>query len=98
MKYHKKPFTNKRKLVDRGKKSKTMSEVKLVRNINTNPEDFLDRSLVQKKKNMHIAKESFGLKEDNPSQINCQNQFSHPSLSYIEQEFHKSLTKRKIHI
>ena len=39
-----------------GKKSKTMSEVKLVRNINTNPEDFLERSLVQKKKNMHMSK------------------------------------------
>ena len=30
-------------------------------------------------------------KEDNPSQRNCQNQLSHPNLSYIEQEFQKNL-------
>ena len=30
---------------------------------------------------------SFGLKEDNPPQGNCHNQFNHPSLSHIEQEY-----------
>ena len=34
--------------------------------------------------------------EDNPSQKNCQNQLSHPSLSHIEQECQESLTQGKI--
>ena len=38
----------------------------------------------------------FGLKEDNPSQRNCQNQLSHPSLSHIEQECEESLIQGKI--
>ena len=40
----------------------------------------------------------FGLKEDNPSQRNCQNQLSHPSLSHIEQECQESMIQGKIHI
>ena len=34
----------------------------------------------------------------NPSQRNCQNQLSHPSLSHIEQECQKRLIQGKIHI
>ena len=41
---------------------------------------------------------SFGLKEDNPSQINCQNQLSHPNLSQIERKSQESLIQGKIHI
>ena len=37
------------------------------------------------------------LKEENPSQRNCQNQLNHPSLSHIEQECQESLIKGKIH-
>ena len=37
-------------------------------------------------------------KEENPSQRNCQNQLSHPSLSHIEQECQESLIQGKIHI
>ena len=37
----------------------------------------------------------FGLKEDKPSQKNCQNQFSHPSVSHIEQECQESLIQGK---
>ena len=40
----------------------------------------------------------FGLKESNPSQRNCQNQLSHPSLSHIEQERQDSLIEVNIHI
>ena len=40
----------------------------------------------------------FGLKEDNLSQRNCQNQLSHPGLSHIEQEYQESLIQGKIHI
>ena len=39
----------------------------------------------------------FGLKEDNLSQRNCQNQLSHPGLSHIEQECQESLSQEKIH-
>ena len=39
----------------------------------------------------------FGLKEDNPSQRNCQNQLSHPGLSHIEPECQESLIQGKIH-
>ena len=35
---------------------------------------------------MHKSKNPFGLKEDNPSQSNCQNHVSHPSLSHIKQK------------
>ena len=39
----------------------------------------------------------FGLKEDNPSQRNCQNQLSHPDLTHTEQECQDSLIQGKIH-
>ena len=42
---------------------------------------------------MHL----FRLKEDNPSQRNCQNQLSHPGLSHIEQKYEESLIQGKIH-
>ena len=37
------------------------------------------------------------LKEDNPSQRNCKNQFDHPGLSHLEQGCQESLIKAKIH-
>ena len=40
MKWHQKPYT-KTKVIDRGKKSKTLTEVKPAENINKNPENFL---------------------------------------------------------
>ena len=64
-------------MIDRGKRSNTLSEVKLVEN---------------------ISKNLFRLKEDNPSQRNCQNELSQPSLSHIEQECQESLIQGKIHI
>ena len=36
------------KAIDRGKRSKTQSEVKLVQNISTNPQSFLEINLMQK--------------------------------------------------
>ena len=39
-----------------------------------------------------------GLQEDNQSQINCQNQLRHPSLSHIEQECQESLIQWKIFV
>ena len=40
----------------------------------------------------------FGLKEDNTSQRNYQNQLNHLSLSHIEQKCQESLIEGKIHI
>ena len=37
-----------KKVIDRGKRSKTLSEVKLVKNISKNPQSFLEISSVQK--------------------------------------------------
>ena len=73
-----------KKVIDRGKRSKTISEVKLVDNTSKSVQSFLEKSLKQKKvllshKPQDHAYEShnlFGLKEDNPSQRNC---YSHPN-------------------
>ena len=46
---------------------------------------------------MHEYKNPLGLKEDNLSQGNCQNQLSHPGLSHTEQECQESLIQGKIH-
>ena len=46
---------------------------------------------------MHEYYNPFGLKGDNLSQRNCQNQMSHPSLSHTEQECQESLIQGKIH-
>ena len=61
-----------KKVIDRGKRSKTMSEVKLVENMSKNPQSFLEISTVQKE--VLLSHKLFGLKEDKPSQRNCQNQ------------------------
>ena len=37
-----------KKVIDRGKRSKTLSEVKLIENISKNPQSFLEISPVQK--------------------------------------------------
>ena len=64
---------------DRGKRSRTLNEEKSVKNVYKNPERFLMVSLVQKN--------PFGLKEDNPSQRNCQNQLSRISLVIEESHY-----------
>ena len=76
------------------KKSKALNEVEPVKNINKNLKSFLEISPVQKEilslhklQNHAQEQHSFGLKEDNPPQGNCHNQFNHQSLSHIEQEY-----------
>ena len=62
-------------MIDRGKRSKTLSEVKLVENISKNPQNFLDISPVQKEvflshklqDRAYEYKNLFGLKGDNKS-------------------------------
>ena len=48
MKQNQKPCTKMKKVINRGKRSKTPSEVKPVKNINKNLQSFLDISPVQK--------------------------------------------------
>ena len=94
-----------KKVIDRGKRSKTLSEVKLVENINKNLQSFLDTSPMQKevllshklRDHAYEYQNPFELKEDNLSQRNCQNQLSHPGLSHTEQECQESLIQGKIH-
>ena len=62
-----------KKVIDRGKRSKTLSEVKPVENISRNLQSFLEMSPVQKGKSfsnincktMHEYQNPFGLKKDN---------------------------------
>ena len=92
-------------MIDTGKRSKTLSEVKLVESISKNLQSFLEISLMQRevllshklRDHAYEYYNPFRLKEDNLSQRNCQNQLSHPSLSHTEQECQKSLIQRKIH-
>ena len=79
---------------------------KPVRNISKNLQSFLEISPMQKevlilhklKAHTYEQQNPFGLKEDNPSQKNCQDQLSHPGLSHIEQDYQESLIQGKIHI
>ena len=48
MKLNQKPCITTKKVIDRRKRSKTMSEVKLVKNISKNPLSFLEISPVKK--------------------------------------------------
>ena len=94
-----------KKVINRGKRSKPLSEVKPVENISKNLQSFLEISPMQKEvlpsqKLGDLAYEylnPFRLKEDSLSQRNFQNQLSHPGLSHIEQEFQESLIQGKIH-
>ena len=104
MKYNEKPCTKQKKVINRGKRSKTLSEVKPVENINKNLQSFIEISPMQKEV-LHSHKlqdhayeyqNPFELKEDNLSQRKSQNQLSHPGLSHLE-ECQESLIQGKIH-
>ena len=92
-------------MIDRGKRSKTMSEIKQVENISKNMQSFLEISPVQNevlpshklRDHAYEYENPFRLKEDNLPQRNCQNQLSHLGLSHIEQECQESLIQGKIH-
>ena len=91
MKQNQKLYTKTKKVIDRGKKSKTMCEVKPVENISKNLQSFIEISPMQKevltlhKLRDHAYKyqNPFGLKEDNLSRRNCQNHLSHPGLGNV---------------
>ena len=84
-------------MIDRGKRSKTLSEVKLVENISKNLQRFAKRKsfLYINSETIHEYYNPFKLKEDNLSERNFQNQLSHPGFSHIEQECQESLISRK---
>ena len=71
-----------KKVIDRGKRSKTLSEVKQIENISKNLQSFPEMSPVQKedlpshklRDHAYEYQNPFGLKEDNLSQRNFQNQ------------------------
>ena len=68
-----------KKVIDRGKRSKTLSKVKPVENISKNLQSFLEISPVQKevllshklRDHAYEHQNPFELKEDNLSQRNC---------------------------
>ena len=92
-------------MIDRGKRSKTLSEVNPVENISKSLQSFLEISPVQKEVFLsHKLRDHadeyhnpFELKEDNLSRKNCQNQLSHTGLFHTEQEGQESLIQGKIH-
>ena len=79
MKKNKKPCTKLKKVINRGKRSKTLSEVKSVENRNKNLQSFLEISPMQKevllshklRDHAYGYQNPFELKEDNLSQRNC---------------------------
>ena len=87
-----------KKVIDRGKRTKTLTEVMPVQNISKNLQSFLEITPVQKEVLLSQKLEDHDAYEDNTSRINCRNQLSHPSLSHIEQECQESLIQGKIHV
>ena len=94
MKLNKKLCIKTKKVIHRGKISKTLNEVKPVEIISKNLQSFPEIRPMQKEflpsnklqDHAYEKQNPFGLKEDNPSQRECQNQLSHPSLSLKEPE------------
>ena len=92
-------------VIDRGERSKTLSEVKPVENISKNLQSVLEVSPLQKKvllshklwDHAYEYLNPFGLKKNNLSLRNCRNQLSHPGLPHTEQDCQESLIQEKIH-
>ena len=83
-------------------KQKTQSEVKRVESTSKNLQCFLEISTMQKKvlrklqDHAYEQQNFFGLRKDNLSQRNCQNQLRQPSSSHIEHRCQESLIQGKI--
>ena len=82
------------------KRSKKLNEVKPVKNINKNPQSFLEIIPVQTEvlPSQKLQDHAYAWEKPSGSQRNCKNQLSHPCLSHIEQECQGSLIQGKIHI
>ena len=86
-------------MIDRGKRSKTLNEVKPVENIKKNQQNFLEINPVQKEVFPSNKLQPFWIKGiDNHLQQNCQSQLSHSSLSHIGQEYQESFIQGITHI
>ena len=93
-----------KKAANRGKRSKTLSEVNPIENINKIPQSFLGISPMKKEvflshklqDHAYEYQTPFGVREGNPSQRNYQNQLSHLGLSHTEQKSQKSFIQGKI--
>ena len=105
IKQHQKP-SQKTNVIDREKRSKPQNEVKPFENIKKNLRSILKISPVQKdvlpsrkpQDHFYEWQNPFRLKENNPSQRNCQNQLSNLCLYHIEKERQQSLIQGKIYI
>ena len=88
-------------MIDRGKRSKTLSEVKPIENISKNVQSFLEIIPMQKESFFHINCETMHMSTRIPSeylsQRDFQNQLSHPGLSHTEQECEEILIQGKTH-
>ena len=88
-------------MINRGKRSKTLSEVRPVKNVSKNPLSFLEIRPIQKEvlhshklqDHAYEKQNHFGTKEDNPSLRNYQNQLRYPSLTHTKQECQESSRK-----
>ena len=86
-------------MIDRGKRSKTLNEVKPVENTKKNQQNFLEINPVQKEVLPSHKLQPFRIKGiHNHSQQNFQSQLIHPSLSHIDQECQENLIQEKTHI
>ena len=84
-----------KKVIDKGKRSKTLSEVKQVENISKNLQNFLEIIPCKRKPFLHINCETMHTSTRTLSDY--QRQLSHPGLSRIKQECQEGLIQRKIH-
>ena len=105
MKENKKSCAKTKKVIETGKRSKTLNEVKPVENIRKSQQNFLEITPMQTealpshklRDHAYEYQNPFRLKEDNFSQRDFQNQLSHTGLSHIEQECQESFIQGKIH-
>ena len=92
---------HKDKVIHRGKRSKTPSEVKPVKNVTKNLQSFLEISPVQKDVLSSCNLQNHAYEKQNPFRLkedNHQEKLSHPCLSLVEPECHTNLIQEKIHI
>ena len=94
MQQNQKPCIKAKKVIERGKRSKTLSEVKPVENVSKNLKSFLEISLKQKEVVPLHKLQDYAY----PSHRNCENQLSHPSSPHTEQECPESLIQGRFTI
>ena len=92
---------HKDKVIDRGKRSKTLSEVKQVKNVIKNLQSFLEIRPLQKEVLSSCNLQNYAYEKQNPFKFkedNHQEILSHPCLSLVEPECWRNLIQEKIQI